>query len=112
MRIKNFVHPIWYVMSDYISSAIAWALFFKLREALLVPEIFTADFSLENTFLWAAIFIIPLGWLMLYALIGSYTNIYKKSRFVEFTNTFVCTLIGCIALFFFIVLDDFHDNYT
>ncbi|HVG13443.1 MAG TPA: hypothetical protein VM935_00730, partial [Chitinophagaceae bacterium] len=112
MRIKKFVPPAWYVMSDYVSSAITWALFFKIREALLIPEIFTADFSFRNSFLWIAIFLIPLGWLVLYALIGSYTSIYKKSRFVEFINTLVCTAIGCIALFFFIVLDDFHDNYT
>lgn len=112
MKAKNYIHPLWYALSDYIAASFTWAVFFKIREALLIPEIFTANFSLQNIFLWAAIFIVPFGWLALYMLIGSYRSIYKKSRFVEFTNTFLCSLIGSIVLFFLIVLDDYHDNYT
>jgi exopolysaccharide biosynthesis polyprenyl glycosylphosphotransferase len=112
MFIKQYIHPIWYAISDYVAACITWVLFYKVRESLLPAEIFTANFSLENYVIWASIFLIPFAWLAFYLLMGSYQSIYKKSRFVEFTNTFLCSMIGCLFLFFFIVLDDLHDSYT
>ena len=112
MLIKKYIHPVWYAISDYIAAFLTWFLFYKVREALLPDEVFTANFSLENYMLWAAMFFIPFGWLAFYLLMGSYQSVYKKSRFVEFTNTFLCSMIGCFVLFFLIVLDDLHDSYT
>ena len=111
MSLKNYIHPVWYALSDYIAALITWALFYKVRESLLPSEIFTANFSSDNYMLWASIFLIPFGWLAFYLLIGSYQSVYKKSRFVEFTNTFLGTMIGCFVLFFLIILDDLHDSY-
>lgn len=112
MLVKQYIHPVWYALSDYLAALISWVLFYKVRESLLPAEIFTANFSLENYMIWIAIFFIPFGWLAFYLLIGSYQSIYKKSRFIEFTNTFLCTMIGCFILFFLIVLDDLHNSYT
>src|SRR6187549_1155905 len=109
---KQYIHPVWYAISDYTASLLTWLLFFKVRESLLPPEFFTANFAANNYMLWAAIFLIPFGWLAFYLLMGSYQSIYKKSRFIEFTNTFLVSMVGCLFLFFFIVLDDYHDNYT
>ena len=112
MFLKTYIHPVWYALSDYIAALLTWVLFYKVRESLLPDEIFTANFSSDNYLLWASVFFIPLGWLAFYLLIGSYQSLYKKSRFIEFTNTFLATMIGCIVLFFLIVLDDLHDSYT
>jgi exopolysaccharide biosynthesis polyprenyl glycosylphosphotransferase len=112
MRFKKYIHPGWYAISDYITSALAWLLFYEVRAALLTPEIFTVNYSPDNLFLWFAVCTIPLGWVSLYLLIGSYRSIYKKSRFVEFTNTFICSLIGSVVLFFLLVTNDLIDNYT
>jgi exopolysaccharide biosynthesis polyprenyl glycosylphosphotransferase len=71
-----------------------------VRKAIL-DEPFTADYKL-----WLGIVIIPAGWLIFYALIGSYQTIYKKSRLSEATNAFVCALIGCTVLFFLFLIDD------
>jgi exopolysaccharide biosynthesis polyprenyl glycosylphosphotransferase len=109
---KKYIHPVWYAISDYVAALLTWVLFYKVRESLLPSEVFTANFSLDNYMLWAAIFLIPFAWLAIYLLIGSYQSIYKKSRFVEFTNTFLVSMIGCFGLFFLIVLDDLHDSYT
>lgn len=109
---KKYIHPVWYAISDYVASLITWVLFYKVRESLLPAELFTANFSSDNYMLWAAVVLIPFGWLAFYLLMGSYQSVYKKSRFIEFTNTFLCSMIGCMFLFFLIVLDDFHDNYT
>jgi len=112
MIIKKYIHPVWYAISDYVAALVTWVLFYKVRESLLPAEVFTANFTFENYPLWAAIFLMPFGWLAFYLLIGSYQSIYKKSRFVEFTNTFLGSMIGCIVLFFYVVLDDLHDSYT
>jgi polysaccharide biosynthesis protein PslA len=112
MTIKKYIHPVWYAASDYVASLITWILFYKVRSGLLPPEIFTVNFALDNHQLWAATFLLPFGWLAFYLLIGSYQSVYKKSRLVEFTNTFLISMIGCIAIFFFGVLDDLHDSYT
>ena len=109
---KQYIHPVWYAISDYMASLLTWVLFYKVRESLLPPELFTANFAADNYMLWAAIFLIPFGWLAFYLLMGSYQSIYKKSRFIEFTNTFLVSMVGCLFLFFVIVLDDYHDNYT
>lgn len=112
MLLKKYISPSWYAVSDYVAAAVTWALFYKVREALLVPQIFTARFIPGNYALWLSIFLFPFLWLALYTLVGSYRSIYHKSRFIEFTNTFLISLIGSILLFFLVVLDDIHTNYT
>ncbi|HVG42069.1 MAG TPA: sugar transferase, partial [Chitinophagaceae bacterium] len=106
MPLKTNIHPAWYTISDFICTAIAWGLFFILRKVLLnQPLILDPNF-------WAGILIIPLGWLCLYLLTGSYGSIYKKSRLGEFTKTFIVCIIGCIFLFFLFLLDDVDGNYN
>jgi exopolysaccharide biosynthesis polyprenyl glycosylphosphotransferase len=48
---------------------------------------------------------------MLYAIIGSYQSLYKKSRLNEITITFICTMIGCTVIFFSIVINDPQTDY-
>ncbi|HEY6955573.1 MAG TPA: hypothetical protein VI385_10030, partial [Flavisolibacter sp.] len=102
---KKYIHPSWYAVADYVTASIAWMIFFFLRKTLLHQP-----WQTDEHF-WLGILIIPAGWLLLFALIGSYNSLYKKSRLKEFTTTFVCTLIGCIVLFFLLLLDDVRDDY-
>ncbi|HEY0354810.1 MAG TPA: sugar transferase, partial [Flavisolibacter sp.] len=106
MIIKKNIHPFWYALSDYLAGAISWMIFYFLRKKILGQEMVTND-----TF-WMGVAFIPLGWNLLFALIGSYNSIYKKSRLTEFTNTFICSLIGSIILFFTFLLDDVNDDYS
>ena len=48
----------------------------------------------------------------MYSIVGTYHALYKKSRLFEFTKTFVCSLIGCVILFFAFILDDTENNNT
>jgi exopolysaccharide biosynthesis polyprenyl glycosylphosphotransferase len=112
MLFKKYIHPVWYAISDYLSAALVWASFFKVREILLGGlDIFQANYSVSNYMLWLSVFFLPIGWLILFALTGSYRSNYKKSRFMEFAGTFICSLTGCVVLFFLIILDDIHNNY-
>jgi polysaccharide biosynthesis protein PslA len=106
MALKRNIHPSWYALSDLLTSAIAWMLFYFLRKKILGQPL-----DIDDKF-WMGIVLIPLGWVTLYALIGSYNDVYKKSRLTEFTNTFVCSLIGCMVLFFFLLLDDVNNDYS
>jgi polysaccharide biosynthesis protein PslA len=102
----------WYAVIDFITASLAWGCFFFIRRLLLnQPTIEGGQLQTDDKF-WLGIALIPVGWLMLYTLVGSYRHFYKKSRLFEFTSTFVCSLIGCIVLFFSLLLDDVENDYT
>ena len=101
-----------YAVMDYITAALAWGLFFFVRKWILnEPIIENGQLQTDKKF-WLGIFFIPVGWLIIYTLVGSYHSLYKKSRLNEFTMTFICSLLGCIGLFFLFLLDDAKKTYT
>jgi len=105
MPLEKNIHPFWYALTDYVTGAIAWMLFYFYRKSILGQEFYT-----DQKFI-AGVLLIPIGWLLLYALVGSYNSVYKKSRLTEFTKTFVCSVIGCVVLFFLLLLDDVNNDY-
>lgn len=56
--------------------------------------------------------LIPLFWLIIHALLGAYSNVYRKSRLRELAQTLVVTIVGVTTLFFALILDDDIINYT
>jgi len=103
---------VFYAMMDVFTGALAWGICYYIRKWLLSKNISAAEnFSLDYRF-WMGISLVPVGWLVLYAIVGTYRSLYKKSRLFELTTTFICTLIGCIILFFVFILDDTNDNYS
>lgn len=106
------IQKIKYILADFLSAAIAWFLFFTFRKKYLETEKYGFDIPIvydENFFM--ALWLIPLGWVLLYAASGFYNDIYRKARLKEFSNTFFTSLIGCIILFFVFILDDEIDTY-
>lgn len=101
-----------YAVADYIAAALAWGLFFFLRKWILNEPIFEDGQLQTDKKFWLGTFLIPVGWLIIYTLVGSYHSLYKKSRLNEFTMTFICSLLGCIGLFFLFLLDDAKKSYT
>ena len=112
MKSSKQISITWYAVIDFITAAMAWASFFFIRKWLLKETVTEGSQFMHNPKFWLGIFLIPLGWLALYTLVGSYRRLYKKSRLFEFTITFICSLIGCIVLFFVFLLDDVQNNYT
>src|SRR4030095_1416153 len=113
MKKKNNEIPIiFYALMDVFTAALAWGICYFVRKWLITKSLSEAEkFPMDYKF-WLGISIIPVGWLVLYAIVGTYRSLYKKSRLFELTSTFICTLIGCIVLFFAFVLDDANDNYS
>lgn len=66
---------------------------------------------LDSRFWWG-ISLLPIAWVIFYAILGSYGSLYKKSRLNELTLTFICSIIGCTLIFFLIVINDPHPRYT
>lgn len=99
----------WYVAMDYCMAALTWLLFYFLRSKMLNDA---GAYPITTRSWLLIVLIVPAGWLILYTLAGTYHRLYKKSRLEEFTLTFICTLIGCIALMIVFVLNDPHSGNT
>jgi exopolysaccharide biosynthesis polyprenyl glycosylphosphotransferase len=107
------LHQTRYIIADLLSAAIAWTLFFIYRKYIVIPDLFqNFDRVYADPNLYAGIAVIPLFWLILYIIVGSYRNIYRKSRVQEITQTFSVTFIGVIIIFFSLLLDDDIPEYS
>jgi polysaccharide biosynthesis protein PslA len=100
------IHSAWYALSDYLSAALVWFLFFLVRNKLLGYPGFREDHFFVNNGIREGLVVLPLIWVLYYFLIGNYGSLYKKSRLKEFTTTFVSSLMGCTLIFFLILLND------
>src|SRR5436190_6853701 len=112
MRSSKQISIAWYAVLDFITAALAWGCFFFIRKALLHEVISDSGELQVSSRFWLGIISIPVCWLILYAMVGAYHSLYKKSRLFEFTATFICSLLGCIVIFFAVILDDVKNNYS
>jgi len=112
MRKNNQIPIALYTIMDFVMASLTWAIFYFVRKWLLKENISSGGYLQINDKFWLGIIFIPAGWLILYTLAGTYRSLYKKSRFFEFTTTFICSLIGCVILFFLFILDDTKNNYS
>ncbi len=102
-----------YILFDIAAAAIVWTLFFVFRKTYLEPLKYgyKVPITFDDNFFYALIFI-PIYWVFLYFIIGTYKNIYRKSRLKEFGQTLLISLIGTLVLFFVLLLDDEVSSYT
>jgi len=105
------IHVIWYVLSDFISAILSWIILYFTRRTLLHETLFEDGKLFLNNRFWLGLALIPAGWIIFYALTGTYHSLYKKSRLNEFSSTSVSSLIGCTVLFFAIVINDPQTDY-
>lgn len=106
MLLRKNISPSWYALTDWSIATLSWTSFYFIRKQILGES-----YSVDEQF-WLGITLVPLGWLLLYGLVGSYHSVYKKSRLTEFTKTFTITLIGAVILFFLLILDDQKQGYS
>jgi len=101
-----------FVVADLLSAAIAWSIFFFLRKSAELQSMNdTLQIVLSDNKFYSGILTIPIFWLFLYILSGSYVNIYRKARMRELGQTLMITLIGVIIIFFALILDDVINTY-
>lgn len=110
MKQPKPIHIAWYVFSDFLMASLAWGIMYFLRKyflGLTVSE--DGKLAIDDNF-WLGITLVPLGWVILYTLVGSYRALYKKSKLQEITTVFICSLIGTAFLYFAIILNDIQDD--
>jgi exopolysaccharide biosynthesis polyprenyl glycosylphosphotransferase len=96
-----------YVLGDFLSALVAWFLFFCYRKYVVNPQVFRSpEIIFTDPKLYIGIAVIPLFWLILYVLIGTYRKIYRKARLREFATTILITFLGVTVIFFSLILDD------
>jgi len=106
------IHNSWYVISDYLAAILAWIVLYFTRRYLLEEAITIERRIYLNDRFWWGISLIPIAWLIFYTLIGSYRSLYAKSRLSELTLTVISCIIGCVVIFFLIVINDPQRQYT
>jgi exopolysaccharide biosynthesis polyprenyl glycosylphosphotransferase len=97
---------------DFISAALAWTLYFTFRKVYLEPIRFGHKISLEyNDTFYLGLILVPLFWLTIYQISGTYYDAYRKSRLGILGITTFNILFGSILLFFAVSLDDVVPSY-
>ena len=101
-----------YLLFDFLAAALAWFLFFNYRKLYLDgATIHNALIRPMDKNLLLGLLIIPTYWILLYALTGVYHDVYRKSRLNELGTTLFTSLVGVIAIFFLLILDDVIHSY-
>ncbi|MEC8610354.1 MAG: sugar transferase, partial [Bacteroidota bacterium] len=104
---NNLNHTIKYVLVDLLSASVSWLLFLYYRTVYLDQS----EYFFLNKDRIISLLIINIFWVVLFALSGNYTNIYRKSRLSEIYQLFTTTLLGVTILFFAVLIDDIILNY-
>ena len=94
------------IFFDIFSAMFSWLLFFYYRKT----EIENYDFNLTWTLIIGTISVTTF-WIALYTISGNYIDVRRVSRLNEFLKTLLQSVIGCLLLFFFLIIDDF-ENYS
>ena len=101
-----------YVVADLLSAMLAWAGFYLYRKLQIESALYGISVPLipdKNFYL--GITVLPIAWVAIYALAGTYNDIYRKSRLKEFGQTLYLSLIGVLIIFFSLLLDDVIVSY-
>ncbi len=90
-----------FLISDYVSALFSWSVFFFLRKTLIENQ----DFEMDVNF-WLGVGLIPLFWMLLYFVQGTYIEIRRMFRLKLLNLTLSISVLGSLVIFFSIILDD------
>ena len=103
---KNRFWVILFIISDWLIASLVWGLFFYFRKTWIEQKAFEVD----QNFVIGSI-LVPLLWLLIYYLQGSYHEVRRIYRLKILNLTFFGSLIGTVLIFFILILDDTVSNY-
>lgn len=98
-----------YALLDFLMAMLAWAVFFMYRKRSEGVPVNAEIFDDPN--FWYGIILIPICWMLFYALFDKYQDLYRMSRLSTVARTFVLSFVGVVILFFTFVLDDVIQGY-
>jgi exopolysaccharide biosynthesis polyprenyl glycosylphosphotransferase len=94
------------VAADFGAALLAWAAFFLLRKYLLKEGPAYRLTAHDLVYLSGAAVLVASFWTTLYALVGQYRDIFRKSRLSELIRLARVSLLGTVVIFFVLLLDD------
>lgn len=100
------IHISLYATGDCVAAILSWVSFYFARKYIIEEAVVVGP----RFYIGIAVF--PLLWLMVYYLVGSYSNLYHKSRLSEFFNTVIYTFFASICILFLFLLYDVTGDYT
>lgn len=110
MRARKKLGIVAYFLMDLIMSMLAWTGLFVFRKTFIQGFQFNALQQLMDDRFYYGVVFVPLFWVAIYFLTGTYKDIYRKSRLNELFMTFITALVGSAVLFFLLLLDDDISN--
>jgi exopolysaccharide biosynthesis polyprenyl glycosylphosphotransferase len=94
------------LIADWLTAAISWSAFYYLRKTTIEHQ----EFHVNDTF-YLGVVLVPIAWILLYYLQGTYHDIKRLYRLKLFNLTFIATIIGSTLIFFILILDDIISDY-
>lgn len=94
------------IIFDLLTAIIVWTLFYVYR----LTYIEQVDITFKEGF-FQGIAVVPIFWLFVYTLQGTYHNTLRHYRLKIIKQTLYGTLIGVIIVFFSVLLNDFDHLY-
>lgn len=91
---------------DWAFSCAGWALFYYFRKTNIENDVF----SVNATF-YLGILLVPVVWIFIYLLQGTYQNVRRLHRLKVINLTFIGTFFGVVILFFLLLIDDEITRY-
>ena len=101
-----------YIICDTLSAMLAWTALFLFRKLVLEESGYDGLGQVfRDVNFWLGIVIVPIGWLTLYTIQGTYRNVLRRARLKELLETLLATLIGVVVIFFVLLIDDEMPTY-
>jgi exopolysaccharide biosynthesis polyprenyl glycosylphosphotransferase len=106
------LYTILYLVADWLSAALAWTIlnYYRKTQVDSLKTGFVPEQIFDRQF-FVSIAVLPLAWVLVYYLSGSYNNVMRRSRVNEFVQTLATSIIGVTVLFFVLLLDDSVVSY-
>jgi exopolysaccharide biosynthesis polyprenyl glycosylphosphotransferase len=99
------------MLLDFLTASLAWILFWAIRHAALLETNFKDAFDhMKPIDFLQGVIILPLVWIFIYYLSGTYFDLYRKSRINEVYRTLVSCIIGILLFSFVLVSNDNNES--
>lgn len=106
------LRTLYYILVDFLSAALAWSVFNYYRKTQIdILKTGAIPGKIFDDRFFISVSVLPLIWVLVYYLSGSYNNVLRKSRINEFVQTLATSIIGVTVLFFVLLLDDSVVSY-
>ncbi len=109
---NDYLQRLKYIFWDVVAAIFSYTALYYFRQTVIEKQRFAeAGPSFGQTYLFALILIAGF-WVTAFWITGFYKDIYRRSRLKELIYTFNSTLLGCVFIFFALMLNDWVNNFT